>query len=236
MRLRVLVRKIHKWLALIIGIQVLLWTATGLFMSFVPIEKIRSEHLVKKNKPVLLNQRESFISIKEILSQNNESPIKISLRSLIDKYVYEVQFSEKMELYDALTGDRITPINKDMASRIAVSHFLGDAQIKGAELIEDAPIEYRGKLPVWRIDFANSENSTFYVSPETGQLLSRRGTLWRIYDFMWMLHIMDYQERENFNHWWLVLAALLAVSMSASGIWLIFYSFRKREFKFPIKR
>ena len=36
-------RKIHKYLGLVIGIQLLLWAAGGLFFSLNPIEKVRGE-------------------------------------------------------------------------------------------------------------------------------------------------------------------------------------------------
>ncbi|MCB0412711.1 MAG: PepSY domain-containing protein [Bdellovibrionales bacterium] len=233
MKIRVLVRKFHKWLALIVGIQVLLWTASGLFMSFVPIEKIRSEHLAKKPKTLLIEPSKPYLSIGEILKKSNaKSPVEINLTGLSQKYVYEVKHKDETELFDAITGEKLSPIDKELAAEIAMSHFSGESKVKRAYLIEKPVIEFRGKLPVWRIDFNNEEGTSFYISPENGKLLGRRSSLWRIYDFMWMLHIMDYEERENFNHWWLVLAAFLAVSMSFSGLWLIAYSFRKRDFNF----
>jgi hypothetical protein len=33
---------VHKWLALIIGIHIFIWIATGLFFTIVPIEQVRS--------------------------------------------------------------------------------------------------------------------------------------------------------------------------------------------------
>ena len=114
---------------------------------------------------------------------------------------------------------------------MAVSHFKGDSKPQSVELIEDPVIEFRGKYPVWKIEFDNNEATTFYVSPDSGQLKAKRGTLWRIYDFLWMLHIMDYSERDNFNHWWLVLAAGFALLASIWGLILLKYSFRWKWFR-----
>ena len=36
--------KIHKWLALLMAVQILFWFASGLFFAWFPIEKVRSEH------------------------------------------------------------------------------------------------------------------------------------------------------------------------------------------------
>ncbi len=235
MRIRILVRKAHKWLALVIGLQVLLWTSTGLFMSFVPIETIRSEHKTKKIEPTPLNPKEPRLSIKEVLNQTKEEVLEIHLKTLLNKPVFELKHAQKTELIDAKTGEKLSPLSKEFATSIARAHYKGENKVESIKLIENPPIEYRGRVPVWQINFHNDENTSFYVSPDNGKLMAKRSTLWRIYDFMWMLHIMDYQERKNFNHWWLVLAAFLAVSMSLSGVWLIFYSFRKKDFKITRK-
>ena len=42
-RLHLGASKVHKWLSLIIGIQLLLWFASGALMSFLPIDKVRGE-------------------------------------------------------------------------------------------------------------------------------------------------------------------------------------------------
>ena len=137
MRLRVLVRKIHKWLALIVGLQVLLWTASGLFMSFVPIEKIRSEHLAKKPKTLFIEPYKPYLSIGEILKKSNvKSPVEINLTRLLQKYVYEVKHKDKTELFDAITGEKLSPVGKELATEIAMSHFSGESKVKRAYLIE----------------------------------------------------------------------------------------------------
>ena len=38
------VRKIHSYISLLISVQLLLWTVSGLYFSFNKIEKIRGEH------------------------------------------------------------------------------------------------------------------------------------------------------------------------------------------------
>ena len=45
-RLHLFASRLHKWLALFIGAQLLIWFASGALMSFLPIDKVRGEHLV----------------------------------------------------------------------------------------------------------------------------------------------------------------------------------------------
>ena len=43
--------QIHKWIALVVGVQVLFWTAGGVVMTVIPIERVRSEHHLAKALP-----------------------------------------------------------------------------------------------------------------------------------------------------------------------------------------
>ena len=234
MKPAILFRKWHKWLALIVGVQLLFWTLSGLFMSAVPIENIRSEHLAKQPALQVLSLGTPYISIDKVLGlfDDHYSVLSVKLGSLNNDPVYYVETSnEQFHLVDAIRGEIISPLSKDRVIQIAKKNYNKSTDSINASLITKPITEYRGKYPVWRVDFNNIENTSFYISPETGKLKARRGTLWRIYDFLWMLHIMDYQNRSDFNNWFLVIAAVLGLATSISGLILFKYSFRKNDFK-----
>jgi hypothetical protein len=44
--------RLHKWIALVVGIQLLAWSASGLFMTVVPISQVRGEHNIRKQETV----------------------------------------------------------------------------------------------------------------------------------------------------------------------------------------
>mgnify|MGYP003339799900 CR=1 FL=1 len=50
-----------------------------------------------------------------------------------------------------------------------------------------------------------------------GEIVSRRHALWRVFDFAWMLHIMDYEARTNVNNPLLRIATLSAAAMALSA-------------------
>jgi len=54
LRLHIGASKLHRWLSLIIGVQLLLWFSSGLLMSVLPIERVRGEHLVTRDSAVPL--------------------------------------------------------------------------------------------------------------------------------------------------------------------------------------
>jgi len=64
---------------------------------------------------------------------------------------------------------------------------------------------------VWRIDFEKPDAASFYVDAKTAEIKAVRTGLWRTFDFMWGLHIMDWSNRENFNSWWIKTVAALSV-------------------------
>ena len=41
---------VHKWLALLVGVQIVFWVASGLFFTLFPIQQIRSENLIRPNQ------------------------------------------------------------------------------------------------------------------------------------------------------------------------------------------
>ena len=62
-----------------------------------------------------------------------------------------------------------------------------------------------------------------------GELLARRTDRWRIFDFLWMLHIMDFDTRDDFNHPLLQLAAVLGLIIALSGV--VFWAMTTRLFR-----
>ena len=57
------------------------------------------------------------------------------------------------------------------------------------------------------------------TSPPTAALVTaRRSTLWRVYDFLWGLHIMDWRGHEDFNTPLLIGATLLGLIVVIAGI------------------
>ena len=53
-------RKIHRWLGLLMALQIIAWMASGLWFSIVPIEVIRGEHLTHPTQQLDL---ESFAGL-----------------------------------------------------------------------------------------------------------------------------------------------------------------------------
>ena len=229
MRTHVVARKTHKWLGLFIGLQVVVWSLSGLYMTVIDIDTIHGDHLVREadvhgidakalQDPVALAFREKVTGVR--LAWLESQPV----------YIGKGRSGERA--FSAITTAPL-PVPDERAIRTrARSYYAGTEPIASAALIADVPQEIRGReAPLWRVEFDHWNRPTFYLSPVTGELLSRRHELWRVFDFMWMLHIMDYDERENVNNPLLRVFTWGAVLMVLSGIWLLFHAFPKRKKK-----
>jgi uncharacterized membrane protein YkoI len=228
-------RKFHKWFGIVIGIQVLAWTTGGFVMSYFPIQKVRGEHNINNSPEKPLTQADIGYPIENILTMQDGRPgiVQLTLKRSLGRPVYEVLTEDgTLSMLDATTGNVLSPLSKEAALAYAQNDFSGEGSPISVELLTETNLEYRKEVPVWRIDFDDKDKTHIYVSPRNGSILARRNRTWRLYDFFWMLHIMDYKNRTNFNHPLLVGAAVIAITLVLSGIILIFKRFTIRDFRF----
>lgn len=219
--------RLHKWIALVVGIQLLAWSVSGLFMTVVPISQVRGEHNIRKQETVDLRAATLLPIANALESVPAGAVARVELRVLTGRPVYEIAIDGSSSvLLDARTGDLLSPIKETHATEIAVADFAGVGRVTKATLItEKPPIEFRGDLPVWRISFDDPDETNIYVSAATGKVTARRSTTWRIYDFLWSLHIMDYSERDDFNNPLVITAAAIAFVLAVSGFVMLYLRF-----------
>ena len=137
---------------------------------------------------------------------------------LLDRPVALVNRGEgRPRLYDLGTGRRISPLSMNAAVRIAEADHEGDGRAARVEQVAGNSAEYRGALPAWRVDFDDGANRSLYVAADTGVVTARRSTLWRVYDFLWGLHIMDWRGHEDFNSPLLIVATALGLIVIVTG-------------------
>lgn len=226
------VRKYHKWLSLIIGVQALLWLASGVYMVVMNLDFIHGDHLVQHLDDPLPTETSAFIPFSVIRSQFPEAH-EIALEPWRGMPHYRVYEASEASLIDATTGSVRSPLTEADAIAVARYHYTGNGEITATRLLterSEAPSEIQGgALPLWQIKFNDFGNTVFYISPELGKLVRWRHTFWRVFDFVWMLHIMDYENRTDVNNNIFRVAAVLGLVMSVFGLWLLYFSFRRNR-------
>jgi hypothetical protein len=223
-------RRTHKWLALLAGIQVVLWTLTGFYMVVVHIDTIHGDHLVRARAAQAFDLSR-VVPPARIVAAEPEST-ELRLQRYFDRPVWRAQTPAGLALFDARTGARLTPPTERDIRLLARRIYTGTGDIASVRLLTKAPREMQTrKPPYWQVEFEGWNRPTLYLSPATGELISRRHNLWRIFDFAWMLHIMDYDARTNVNNPLLRVATWSAFAMALGGAWLLVWAFPRRKKK-----
>jgi hypothetical protein len=163
--------------------------------------------------------------------------IDMRLVQILGKPFYQIIFisverpsgkhNQTVQLADALTGDLRNPLTKDEAIQVAAQRFNGEIKVKSVEYITSVNNhhEYRGSpLPAYAITFNHASNTIVYVASELGTVQKFRNTKWRIFDFLYMMHTMDYQSRDNFNNLLLRIFSLFGLVTVLSGFTLFWVS------------
>lgn len=228
-----LMRSIHRWIGLILGLQLFLWMLSGLVMGLLPHDLVTGHHYKSGYIDKLQSSENRGVenwSDSAWFDEIRGSVYSVSLKPFDDRQVYRVQTNKGAMLFDAQTGKAII-IDEQMARKRALQDYSGPGQIVGVSRLEEPSLAIRAhRGAAWRVDFDDAESTSVYLSAEDGRILERRNTYWRVFDIFWMLHIMDYQERANFNNTLIIIAALILLWMGISGIVIWGSSFKRQDF------
>jgi hypothetical protein len=225
-----LVASVHKWLGLIVGAQLVVWTATGLFFASFHIIDVRGEKLVHSpgHAGKIDVSRVRLSTIDALNAVAEDQPAQVTLKLLAGDPVYEVRADIGVFIVSAETGSVLSPLSEDLAREVATEAWAGDGALQSMELLEAAPHESGLLGQVWAAHFAGDGHPILYVAAANGETSLPRTDLWRAYDFLWSLHIMDWgPARENFNTPWMVAAALLGLSTVLFGVVLLVHRFTR---------
>ena len=217
------IRKAHRYLGLFLGIQFIMWTVSGLYFSWTDIDEIHGDQFL--NQTMTKTSFSNLISPAEI--ESNKDITSLELLNIADKPYYWVN---ENELFDARTGDSKNGITKDEALYIAKKNIRDDLKVASIDTLTETGghHEFRqrkdvGKLPAYVVSYSNDEALKAYISVNNGQFQTVRHRDWRIFDFLWMTHTMDYEGRDDFNNWILRIFSVLGLITVFSGF-LLWYT------------
>lgn len=226
-------KKLHKWVGLLIGLQVLLWLSSGLMISLLDPDKVSGKAW---SDPIEVDDSGRLYS--NVLEPTDLPPaytrdafsIKYALHRGMP--VYRIRSAHGETLLNATDASIITT-SKSEAKILARHDYSGNGKIISIEKGNAPDLETRNHSgQYWKVDFSDGVKTSLYISAVSGEIIERRNNFWRARDFFWMLHIMDYQDRQDFNNSLIILVVLIAIWLGISGFILLFYSFNRHDFLF----
>jgi hypothetical protein len=208
---------------LFVGLQLVIWSITGAYMVLMDIHYIHGDTLVAKKTQSLTPNQVQY-TFKELLAAHPKAKA-VELGSMLNQAVYRFNIDKKKELVSAFDGKQLSPINEKLATAIARDKYHNKevAIAKVQLLTEHGPRELSTRhLPVWRVDFDEFSSPSFYISANSGQLVTKRHNFWRLFDWIFAFHVMDYIDGEADNKL-LFFFSIMALIASAFGLVLTYY-------------
>jgi uncharacterized iron-regulated membrane protein len=218
-------RRWHRILGPLIGVQLLLWTLGGIYFSWFDLDNVHGDYERAEQAVPDLREVSVAVSIETLLERSELARVEeVRLGTFHDRTVVRLyRDRDRVEMYDATSGEKLSPIGEAEARTIAAADFAPSGEIVSVQMVGEKEGEYRNAVPAWQVRFDNWKRTHVYVHANTGLVTARRNAIWRGFDFLWMLHILDFRERENFNNWLLRVLSLLSLITIVTGyvLWLV---------------
>ncbi|WP_448547692.1 PepSY domain-containing protein [Thalassotalea fusca] len=232
---------VHKWLSLIVGLQLLIWLATGLYFNLMDHSKatgnafrVHAHH--EGNLPSF-----DLVATSELQS---EPPLELKLVWLLQQPYYHLIYergqhnyqSRHSTLFDATTGKQHA-LTAQQVFTLAQDSYSGTGKLNTPVLAEPPFSDYVGQQnSMWMVAVDDEVNTTIYMDAVTGQVLRHANDDSRLKDLMMKLHFMDYGNSGGFNHWLIIVFAIATLILSSTGvIWLV-QQYRKGALKFSRRK
>jgi PepSY-associated TM region len=214
----------HIWLGWAVGLPVLMWTVTGLFMVARPIEQVRGEHLRIAAKDEALPAGSEIV-----LAVPPGKPVNsITTAMAGGKVVTRLDYADGTIARFGEDGSELPLIDETAARALVAAEIVDGDKVVAATLYPatKVPFDFRKPMPAWQVVL--KDGTHVYVGQHSGKIEAVRTRWWRTFDFMWGLHILDPQTREDSSHPLLILLAALSVIGALLGCVLLF---RRRKVK-----
>ncbi len=225
----------HRWLSVIFGVQMVIWSISGAYMVFFDLDFIHGDHLVQDITTVVPPDTNVQPVSAVIEKYPHSQTVTLDTRWINQQLhpVYVAKGHHGTKLLDATSLEPIQLSETDIIELANRYYAKGEAEVGSVVyLTENPPTELNPKLlPIWQVNYDDFGNTSLYLSPETGEMLVKRHTFWRGFDFFWMTHIMDYEDRTDIESWWLQGFMIGTFILMITGAVLLVYtiSFRRKR-------
>ena len=198
----------HIWLGWLVAVPLLLWTLSGVAMVARPIEEVRGEHLRIAAKPRPLPGNPQVTQVRTFVQRGRTVSVVTRVDDTVARY--------------AESGARLPVVDALEARAIVAEAIRGGDQARSVRAFpaEAPPLDLRKPVASWQVALADGTH--VYVNRDSGEIEAVRTRWWRIYDFMWGLHIMDLQTREDSHNPFVIVFGSLALIGALLGTLLLF--------------
>lgn len=222
----------HRLAATLVGIQLMIWLATGLYFNLTPHDQLkgmtyRCGHGMAMAPPPDWSAL-SLAEPAQLLSRYPDTELVV-LSELAGKPYYRLvhqrqryaHLCQQHTLVDAQTGG-VATIDEAMALQLAEASYMGPGTAVTAMKVDGADSEWPKQCNrLWRVDFDDDLATRVYLNAVSGELIGHKNDHTLVADWMFRLHFLDYLNRGSFNNPFAWLVALLSLGLLATSLVLL---------------
>ena len=214
-------RTLHKWMGIVIGLALLMWTTTGIIMVL-PVNRVRDTG----DRPLQIGR--AVISPAQAIARIAQGDSAPRVRSVVllqiaDHVVYQLETRRRGVLVNAETGEPFE-ISALVAEQVAREAFRGTAGKVTVEHLTAYDARYSGgDLPTFRVSLGDSASTVSYVSARNGSIVTAdsrrrlRGIVGKLHDFSAIKAVIS----ADWVHRGLAITAcVLSIVSIFTGYWL----------------
>ncbi|MEL4276627.1 PepSY domain-containing protein [Shewanella xiamenensis] len=226
---------LHKWLSLIVGLQLLIWIVTGLAFNLI------DEQFLDANQYRIAAKAQSFNSplaptAKLLQQYQAEGIIELKLTSVLSRAVYALTTTQQNRWFWA---DSLEPLSLSDAEiqAIAKESYSGPSELSAPQILtHETPFDASG--PVAMLTAADEVGTRIYIDTVSGAVLAHQNRQSDLKDLLFMLHFMDYAPDNGigFNHVLVQLVSIAALLFGLSGIYILGHKFHQSQLSLPFFR
>lgn len=239
-------QQLHKWLGLLIGLQLLLWIVTGLLLNMIPsvwfsASMHQQQSVSAQAIPISL---QITVSINDVVRLSHLPLSDIELIAILARPAYQLTQVNGQQVFVWADTLQKTTKYQQVLSRVSLTDLqiqqIARASYRGdAKLAPAKALKHDNTMPVGTLMItANDEVDTrIYVNRHSGSVIAHQNNRSDYQQWLLMLHFMDYNSENgvSFNHFWTQIIAVLSLIFIISGIRLLVYQLHQGHF-WPIKK
>jgi hypothetical protein len=238
------VKALHKWLSLLVFIQLFIWLGSGLFFNLMDHDKARGNQ--NKQSPAVENiDIQRLLNPNSIISKSSRSISEVALIQRLGHPYYLLtheeglysHFKSDLSLVSAYTGIELI-IDENVAGKLAKATYKGTGEISSVVKLSPPIADMlKEKNNVWQVNFSDDLETSVYLEASSGRLVGHSNEDKRFVDLFFMLHFMDYPflgegSVGGFNNGQIIFFSLLTLVFCLTGFIWIIELLRKGRYKF----
>lgn len=228
--------RIHRSLAVILCIQLLIWVVSGFYFSWQGREALSATQYQQSIPADVLPQEAFRLPLDRL--ERLQSVRSIELRAVDGLAQFRIEHdvphgpdhAHRSQLWFDATSGRPWFTSTVTAQRLAVQSYAGPGLFGGIEQVSQVYELSSSPGRNFRVNFSDELNTRVYINEASGDVIGHRNDPWVIADWMYRLHFMDYSGARNFNNVLITTLGLLCLWFVLSGVLLLVRVFQQGGF------